>query len=177
MVSLLIYSISVTILIIVSLIAINCKINREDIKDKILKVASILTVIIHYSSLWVDYLTNGSASVDNTMLFPIYPCNICMWLLLVYAFKKDKTSFIYKSMGEFLAIGGTLCGMIGLYANEIFLNNPNFFDYDSLKGLLSHTVMIFGTLFILFQIYKNIRVKTIVISVSLGLGLFVIIGE
>lgn len=176
MFKLLIYSIAVTLLIVIGLVLIHKFVVEQEKKDKILKVSAVLTVVLHYSSLWVDYLQIGSATVNNTMLFPIYPCNICMWLLLILSFMKNKKSFFYKSSAEFLAIGGTLCGLIGLYANEIFLNNPNFFDYDSLKGLLSHSSMIFGTLFILTQGYVDIRAKSLTLSCTLGLTLFVIIG-
>ena len=176
MAKLLIFSFSVMILIFISLFIIFKKVKDESKKDKILKVFALLTVIIHYSSLWVDYLTTGSAEVENTMLFPIYPCNICMWLLLIVAFMKNKKSFIFKSMAEFLSIGGTLCGVIGLFANEIFLSTPDFTNWDSLKGLLSHSTMIFGTLFILTQGYVKIKAISLTISCTLGLLLFAVDG-
>ena len=176
MTKLLIYSFSAIFLIIISLFIIFKKVKEENKKDKILKIFAILTVIIHFSSLWVDYLTTGSAEVENTMLFPIYPCNICMWLLLIVAFMKKKDTFIYKSITEFLAIGGTVCGLIGLFANEIFLATPDFFNWDSLKGLLSHTTMIFGTLFLLTQGYVKIKAISLTISCTLGLALFAVDG-
>lgn len=172
MTKLLIYSFIVMTLIIISLFVVYKMVKDETKKDKILKIFAILTVIIHFSSLWVDYLTTGSAEVENTMLFPICPCNICMWLLLIVSFMKKKDSFIYKTIAEFLAIGGTLCGLIGLFANEIFLATPEFSNWDSLKGLLSHTTMIFGTLFLLTQGYVKIRAISLTISCTLGLLLF-----
>lgn len=176
MTKLLIYSFIVMTLIIISLFVVYKKVKDETKKDNILKIFAILTVIIHFSSLWVDYLTTGSAEVENTMLFPIYPCNICMWLLLIVSFMKKKDSFIYKTIAEFLAIGGTLCGLIGLFANEIFLATPEFSNWDSLKGLLSHTTMIFGTLFLLTQGYVKIRAISLTISCTLGLLLFAVDG-
>lgn len=176
MTKLLIFSVIMMGIIIVSLIICHKKITNQDTKDSILKLFALLTVIIHYSSLWVDYLTTGVAKVENTMLLPIYPCNVCMWLLLILAFKKNKETFMGKSLMEFLAIGGTLCGLIGLFANEIFLSNPDFSDYDSLKGLLSHSTMIFGTLFILTQGYISIRTISLTMSTAIGLIIFVIDG-
>lgn len=173
---LLFFSLTVIVVIICGLIYIHRYIDNQNTKDKILKLAAIITIVIHYSSLYVDYLQNGSAYVESTMLFPIYPCNICMWLLLILSFMKNKESFVYRSIAEFLAIGGTICGLIGLFANENFLRNPNFFDYDSFKGLLSHSTMIFGTMFILTQRYVDIRAKNLTISCTLGLLLFVVIG-
>lgn len=176
MTKLLIFSIVTMIIIICSLYLCHKKVTNQETKDSILKLFAILTVIIHYSSLWVDYLTMGEAKVESTMLLPIYPCNVCMWLLLIVAFMKNKESFICKSLMEFLAIGGTICGLIGLFANEIFLSNPYFSDYDSLKGLLSHSTMIFGTLFILTGGYIKIRTLSTTLSMLIGLMIFLTDG-
>ena len=176
MTKLLIFSTITMLIILISLFVINKKVTEENTKDKILKVFSILTVVIHYSSLWVDYFTTGKAEVENNMLIPIYPCNICMWMLLIVAFMKDKQSALYKMLTEFLSIAGTVCGLVGLFANEIFISNPDFFDYNSLKGLLSHSTMIFGTLFILTQGYIKVRTISFTINTSIGLIIFAIIG-
>lgn len=79
---------TLTTLFITILLLVICKkrITKERTRDLVLKASAIITVIIHYSSLWVDFFTNGSASVEAPMLLPIYPCNICMWLLLICAF-------------------------------------------------------------------------------------------
>ena len=110
------------------------------------------------------------------MLLPIYPCNIIMWLLVVCAFCKKRENKILNYIVEFSAIGGTVCGFIGIAFNEIFLSTPDFLDYDSLKGLLSHTTMLFGTLY-LFDAY-NIKIKVInnTISTFIGLMIFTIVG-
>lgn len=176
MTKLLIFSSLTLIIIIVSLFLINKYVKEQETKDKVLKTFAILTVILHYSSLWVDYFTTGEAKVENTMLLPIYPCNICMWMLLIVAFTKNKESSIYKVLTEFLALGGTVCGLIGLFANEIFLSNPDFFDYDSLKGLLSHSTMIFGTMFLISGGYVKVRTISMTISSGIGLLIFAIIG-
>lgn len=173
---LLYFACTVMVIIIILLCICKTKITIEKNKDNILKCTAVITVVLHYSSLWVDYLSGNKVVVENTMLFPIYPCNICMWLLLITAFLKNKDTFIYRSLTEFLAIAGTICGLIGLFANEIFISNPNFYDYGSLKGLLSHTTMIFGTLFILTQGYVRINALNVTISTTLGLLLFIIIG-
>ena len=76
MTKLLIYSIVTMIVILTSLFVINRKITNQNSKDNILKVFAVITVVIHYSSLWVDYFTTGEAQVDSTMLLPVYPCNI-----------------------------------------------------------------------------------------------------
>lgn len=169
---------TLTTLFITILLLVICKkrITKERTRDLVLKASAIITVIIHYSSLWVDFFTNGSASVEAPMLLPIYPCNICMWLLFICAFKKKKETIIFKVICEFTALAGVLCGFIGTIINENFLNNPNFLDYDILKGLISHTTMVFGCLYLIVMEYMQIRVISNMFSCFCGLVLFVIDG-
>ena len=70
-------------------------IKTNETKNLILKISSILTVIIHYSSLWIDYLTTGNAVVSNVMLFPIYPCNIVMWMLFLVSLMKNQSTILH----------------------------------------------------------------------------------
>lgn len=166
-------------LVIIILLLVLCKkiINKDNIKDLVLKVTSILVVVIHFSSLYVDFfVNNGEALIENSMLLPVYPCNIIMWLLLIVAFMKDKESKLYKYLAEFTFIGGTFCGLVGVFFNINFLNNPNFLDYSILKGLISHTVMIFGTVYLYLFNYVEIEVKRTTISIIVGLLIFSVIG-
>ena len=176
MIKLMIYSGMVFLVIIVSLIMIKKNIKDKEKKDNILKIFSLVTVFFHYSNLWVEYFSTGQAYVSSTMLLPIYPCNICMWLVLIYAFTKNKESYVLKNMGEFLAFIGTFCGVVGLVANEIFLNNPTFLEYSSIQGLFSHTTMIFTTTFILTQGYIKTDALKVTVSTTLGLLLFAVDG-
>lgn len=144
-------------------------------KDKILKLAAILTVIIHYSVLYVDYFSTGTAEVENTMLLPIYPCNVAMWLLLIVAFMKNRRGKLYTVLSEFTFYLGIVGGVIGIVFNEIYIGNPNLADYDVLNGLLSHSTLLFGSIYLLVGNYINIRV-TNVNSVFCGLMLLLIDG-
>ena len=148
---------------------------NDEEKYKGLKFFAIITVIIHYSSLWVDYLKEGSAEIESPMLFPIYPCNVCMWLLVACAFVKKKDSPIYRMLTEFTFLGGTVCGFIGILLNENYDSTPNLLDYDVLKGLLSHSTMLIGCIYLLVSGIVKIRVKNI-ISVVAGLMLFLADG-
>lgn len=140
-----------------------------------LKFFAIITVIIHYSSLWVDFLKEGSADVPSVMLFPIHPCNVCMWLLVASAFAKKKSGTAYRLLTEFTFWGGTVCGFIGILLNENYDSTPSLLDYDVLKGLLSHSTMLIGCIYLLVSGIVKIRVKN-VFSVVAGLLLFVVDG-
>ena len=162
--------ISVAILLLASKF---CK--TEKSKFAAIKFFAVITVIIHYSSLWIDYFTTGVAVASPPMLLPIYPCNICMWLLLISAFIKKRDNFAYRSLAEFTFWAGCVCGFVGILLNEQFAYNPTLSDYGVLKGLLSHSTMIVGAALIASLGIVKIRVKN-VLSVALGLLLFGIDG-
>ena len=168
----------ITLLLITGLMILCKKVIRKDsTKDIVLKSVSLAVVIIHYSSLYVDYFTNhGEAMIENNMILPVYPCNIIMWLLLIVSFMKNKESNIYKTLSEFTFIGGTICGLIGVLFNINFLNNPNLGDYDIFKGLISHSVMIFGTVYLFVFNYVQLEVVRTTKSIFWGLVIFAICG-
>ena len=156
-----------------------CKkvIRKDSTKDFVLKFVSVAVVVIHYSSLYVDFFSNnGNAMIENNMILPVYPCNIIMWLLLIVSLMKNKESKIYKALSEFTFIGGTLCGVIGVLFNINFLNNPDLGNYDIFKGLISHSVMIFGTIYLFVFDYVKLEVVRTMKSIIFGLIIFVICG-
>ena len=164
--------------ILITCLMILCKkvIKKDRTKDIVLKSVSLAVVIIHYSSLYVDFFKNKEALIDANMILPIYPCNIIMWMLLIVSFMKNKESKLYKSLSEFIFIGGTICGLIGVLFNINFLNNPNLLDYNILKGLVSHSVMIFGTIYLFVFDYVKLEVARTTKSIIFGLVIFVICG-
>lgn len=147
----------------------------DDKKIRALKFFAIITVIIHYSSLWVDFFKDGSAEVASVMLLPIHPCNVCMWLLVASAFVKKRDNAVYRILTEYTFWAGCVCGFIGILLNENYDSTPNLLDYDVLKGLLSHSTMVIGCAYLAVSGIVKIRVKN-VISVIAGLLLFVVDG-
>ncbi len=152
-----------------------CLVKQENKKITILRIAAIFTVIIHFSSLYVDYFKTGKAEVESTMLLPIYPCNIAMWLLLIVAFMKNKEHKIYKLISEFTFYLGIVGGIVGIMLNEIYASTPNLADWSVLKGLLSHSTMLFGAIYLLIGGFIKIRVSN-TISVMVGMLFMVIDG-
>ena len=157
------------------LILFRYKVKTQEGKNTVLKFFAIITVVIHYSSLWVDFFKAGEAQVPSVMLLPIYPCNVLMWLLLICAFIKNRESAFGKTLSEFIFWGGIVCGSIGIIFNENFGNTPTLADYDILKGLLSHSTMLLGCIYVLVAGFIKIRVPN-VISVAAGLGFFALDG-
>ena len=148
---------------------------NDQTKNRILKFTAIITVVIHYSNLWVDYFTTGGATVENNQILPVYPCNVVMWMLLVASLLQNKKSILFQLLSEFCFYGGTICGVIGIVLNVNFGNNPTLADYGILKGLLSHSTMLFGCLYMLFGHYVKIRIFNVV-SIASGLVTFILCG-
>ncbi|MBQ8352842.1 MAG: YwaF family protein [Clostridia bacterium] len=150
-----------------------CKTQRQ--KDFLLRFFAIITVIIHYSNLWVDYFTTGTAELENNHLLPVYPCNIVMWLLLIAACIKNRDGIAFKMIAEFVFWGGVVCGSVGIIFNTNYDNTPSLRDYDILKGLVSHSTMLFGCIYMLVGKYIRIRVFNVVSCIA-GLLFFLLDG-
>lgn len=144
-------------------------------KDLILKVFAVITVIIHFSTLYVDYFSTGAAEIESPMILPIYPCNIAMWLLLIVAFYRNKDSKVFKILAEITFYLGIIGGVFGIVFNEIYASTPSLAVYDTLNGLLSHDTMLFGCLYLLVGKYVKIRVSNL-ISIAIGLVLLFVDG-
>ena len=163
-------------IITIALLAFFSKVAKDDqTKNRILKFFAIITVVIHYSNIWVDYFTTGGASVENNHILPVYPCNVIMWMLLIASLLHDKKSLLFQLLSEFCFYGGTICGIIGIVLNINFDNTPTLADYDVLKGMLSHSTMLFGCLYMLVGRFIKVRIFN-VISIGAGLMTFILCG-
>ena len=148
---------------------------EEKQKTRFLQFFAVITVLLHYSNLWVEYFTTGTAQVENNHILPVYPCNVIMWMLLIAAFMNNKQSVVFHMLGEFCFIVGTLCGIVGIGLNVNFDHNPTLTDYHVLKGLLSHSTMLVGCLYMLVGDWIQIRMFNVV-SVTAGFSVFVTCG-
>ena len=154
----------------------NAHAKTEESKNRILRFSAIITVVIHYSNLWVDYFaTGGTATLENNQLLPVYPCNVIMWMLLIASLLQNKKRLLFQMLSEFCFYGGIICGVLGIVLNMNFDNNPTLADYDVLKGLLSHSTMLFGCIYMLVGGFMKVRVFNAV-SVAAGLVTFVTCG-
>lgn len=148
----------------------------ERLRDLPLVLSAVLTVLLHYSNLLVNYFQNGgSATIENNHILPVYPCNVVMWVLLVAALLKNKQGIVFRTMAEFCFWAGSLCGIAGIVFNINFAGNPTLSDYYILKGLLSHSTMLYGCLY--FKVGKFIKIRpSNAFSVAAGILLFFVCG-
>lgn len=150
--------------------------HRRRLDRAVLILSAVGTLALHYSPLWIDYLQTGIATVGREMLFLLYPCHICMWLLVLSLFLLDREGRLATLIKDFTFWGGTVCGTVGLLFNENYDKLPSLADYGVLKGLLSHSVMIFGCILLLTSGYVRIRVGRGCAAVAAGLALFLADG-
>ena len=152
------------------------KIKTQWQKDLILKLSAIVTVIVHISDAYVNFFKNaGLVYVDPTHIFPIFPCNIIMWMLLIVAFTENKNGRFFKLIAEFCFTIGTACGVIGILLNMNFAANPTLLDYGVFKGLLSHSTMLFGCIYLFVGKYIRLNISS-TWSLAFGCLVFVVLG-
>ena len=145
-------------------------------KDRFLKLFAILTVLLHYSDIWVEYFrTGGYVYVTSVHILPVYPCNVMMWMLLIAAMMENKRCLLFRILSEFCFYGGILCGVLGIVLNVNYDNNPTLADYDVLKGLLSHSTMLLGCIYMKVGKYFAVRPSN-AFSVAAGASVFILCG-
>ena len=151
------------------------------IKNKTLnKVAiwffAISTLVIHFSGIWHAYLTQGYADANLEYIFPVFPCHICMWLLVISATVFDKDNFLARLVKDFTFLGGTVCGTVGIVFNLNYAGNPTLTNYHVFKGLLSHSTMVVGCILLFVAGGTVIRLKRNLMAVAFGFSLFILDG-
>ncbi len=176
MVFLTIYYIITVILSVAFLIICKKYIKTEKTRDLVFKTVSIVTVALHYSVLWVDYLTTGSASVPSNLLFAIHPCHITMWITLIASLIKNKEGKVFQFLVNFIFYLGIICASIGIIFNENYLASSSIADYSDLKGLVSHSTLLFTCLYVLVMGYLKVDFKNNFIGIILGLTLLLVQG-
>lgn len=153
-------------------------------KDSFLKFWAVITVVIHFSSIYTDYYIDKvvNPELSLSMFIPAYACNVCMWLLVIVAFANKENKFI-KLLCQFVALGGIVCGTVGILINENYgafgADNPGvspMTDYEIVKGLLSHSTMLAGSIYLLVGKYVKPRAIASALGVAIGLGTLLVDG-
>jgi len=136
-----IISLSLTVMLLV-LAKRHLRTRRQ--KAFFLKTFAVLTVFLHISPLWIDFLKNGQAMVADNMLFPIYFCNMSMYLLMVTAFIDFRETPFYRHLAAFTAYAGIFGGMISLFYPDYYLGASSMFQWGVFKSMASHSTMVIG---------------------------------
>lgn len=127
-------------------------------KDIFLKIIGITTLILHLIPLWFNFLRNGETLVVDNMLFPIYFCNLSMFLLFVVSLIENKQSKIFKHVAIVVAYSSIIGALVTLVYPDFYFNyyEANIGLY---KSFLSHDTMLLGGLYLIIGGYVKVENK------------------
>lgn len=165
------YIIVSLILTVIITVLVKKKMSGEG-TDRTLKIFGWATFLLHISSMWVEYLVKGEAEADQSILFPIYYCNLAMYLLLITSIYSKKDSKVIKYLSVVTAYAGIIGSLVSLIYPEYYLSS-DVLDYHIVKSMLSHSTMLVASLILLTNNYFEIKLKnTLVYTIGiLGFGL------
>ena len=151
-------------------------------KKLILLLASLFTILVHYSTFIYLFITNGSTidylKENPNLLLPIYPCNVVMWGALIYGIIKNKESKVALFLGDYLFWFGIFSTLVGMFANVDFIINPTLKDYEVTKSIVAHATLLFNVLLIFMfghikvDLIRNMKNITISVIMMYIIGLY-----
>lgn len=155
-------------------------VKTQKAKDIVMLVASIATIVCHYSSLVYHQIVNGTCipflTSNPNLVYPIYPCNCVMWASFIFALLRNKESKTARLISTYCFFFGVVSGIVGLFANVDFMNNPTLKDYDIFKGVLAHGFMLLNVLLYPCLGYVEYNFKKNIIRMAMSEVIMLIIG-
>lgn len=144
---------------------------KESHKEAFLKFWGLITFLLHISPLWLDFLRNGQASVADNMLFPIFFCNLSMFLLMITSFISNKKTIGFRYFATVTAYAGSFGALISLFYPQYYLEGSRM-TWGIMKSMLSHSTMLVGCAYLMIGKYFKIeRKNTIIYTIGLlGFG-------
>ena len=138
----------------------------ERVQGIILICAALATVLFHYSSFFYHCFvgTGGEYLGENpNLILPIYPCNLVMWICVIFAFCRNKKSKTAAFLADYIFWFGLISALVGMFANVDFIRNPTLTDYEITKSIAAHATMLFNILllplfgFVKVEMIRNMR--------------------
>jgi hypothetical protein len=165
-------SLSLTIILLVL-----AKRNLKTFKHKMLffNISALLTFFLHISVLWVDFLKNGSAGVPDNILFPIFFCNLSMYLMIFLSLYPNKETKIFEMFAIVIGYAGFFGAMISLMYPAYYLGAASMFEWGVLKSMLSHSTMLLGSTWLIVGGFFKIKPFNAVIY-FIGLLFYGLVG-
>ena len=133
--------------------------SKSFLNEWFLKFFALSTFFLHISPLWINFLNNGSSLVADNMIFPIYFCNLSMYMLMIVAFWGNKKSKAFKNVALFTGYAGIFGSLISLFYPDYYLGASSIFEWGVFKSMLSHSTMLVGALWIFLGKYVDIRLN------------------
>ena len=148
----------------------------------LLLLASLSTILCHYSSLIYHVTVSGGAMEylrqNPNLILPIYPCNVVMWSCVILAFCKKKDSRLHAFLADYIFFFGIFSTLVGMFANVDFLREPTLANFEVTKSIVAHATLLFNVLLLpLFghirvELWRNLRHMAIAIAEMLVIGLY-----
>jgi hypothetical protein len=160
---LLLFIFNFSLLLVISGILISVKktVKIDRTKNILLLVASIITIVFHYSSFIYYLITNGDymgyLKSNPNLILPIYPCNLVMWSCLILGIIKNKESKFSELLIDYIFWFGIVSTLVGMFANVDFIKNPTLGDYELAKSIVAHATLMFNVL--LLPVFGKIKIN------------------
>ena len=171
----------VLIVIILGLLILfkkTCKSERS--KYLVILFIAIATILCHYSSLVYHHFKDNTAMdflVSNpNLVLPIYPCNVVMWLALVYGILKNKQGKFAMFLADYLFWFGVISASVGMTVNIDFFMNPTLLDYDVTKGIIAHAIMLLNVLALPVLGFTKIKFESNLVNILISIFMMYFIG-
>ncbi len=138
------------------------RIKEDRTKNIALKVFAWSCFITHISVMWQTSLTNaGSGFVDRSILWPIYFCNVIMYLLLILATMKKDTK-VFKIIATFTAYAGIIGALVTFFDYKyLFYDDGGVYSFERLKSTISHALLLMGSLYLFVGGWVKVRFKNV----------------
>ena len=155
-----------------------CK--SEKSKYIVILFASLTTILCHYSSLPYHFFTDGKAfeflKSNPNLVLPIYPCNVVMWLCLVFGIIKNKSTKFGSFLVDYIFWFGILSALVGMFVNIDFIREPSLLNYDVTKGIVAHATMLFNVLILPVFGFVKIKLERNLYHIILSVVMMLFIG-
>ncbi len=162
------------ILIVLILYLANKFLKTNKQKNIFLKIVGVSTFVLHIIPLWFNFLKDGEALVYDNMLFPIYYCNLTMFMLFITVLIENKQSKAFKHLAIMVAYASIIGSLVTLVYPDFYFTNEEH-GLQLYKSFISHDVMLISGLYLIIGGFVKIEYKN-TITYVIGLLFYGLVG-
>ena len=143
-------------------------------KVLVLKLLALVTLLLHWSILHYRFLRDGRTTTVANVLFPLYPCNLAMYLLFFVAFFKpgDKEGRAHK-VWYVLAVFTAYLGFVGSVSTLAFpywwTRQQTVWSWETLQGIFSHAALLLASLYLVVGKFIRVQWRNIAVLIIGGI--------
>lgn len=173
-----VFSLELFTIVSLLLVGLCLFLTHKFVKEKYRKICYLFSALaclfVHYSDYLFDVINGTAGEIPGNLFLPEWPCNVIMWIvfaLSILLFFKETMVTNYLLYISFW-VGG-LCSIIGIAANFNFMSNPDFGDWDIMKGLLSHVFLCYCCFYSMVEGKVKYKFFKVTLAMLIGLLLFI----